>query len=199
MTLTVWQFLDYMVALKGAWSKLWLYFPGPGRHGSERQQKARFARCRRAASVSGWASPRPFSDRRSCHLGRAYRGAGPEERIRFQNFLPDKPRISWYCCPPTSSRTSSRCATRSSSSTMAGFFFTGTPELLHCPGAGPCGRLLEQPGYQHSPRSAHHLSLNTPDGVLCRGVAEQLPSQAEAAVPTLEDAYLYLITQEAGQ
>lgn len=39
--------------------------------------------------------------------------------------------------------------------------------------------------------------VNTAQGVLCRGVAEKLPGAAQAVEPTLEDAYLFLITREA--
>jgi ABC-2 type transport system ATP-binding protein len=38
--------------------------------------------------------------------------------------------------------------------------------------------------------------VNTAEGVLCRGVADELPKEAQSVEPTLEDAYLYLITQE---
>lgn len=38
--------------------------------------------------------------------------------------------------------------------------------------------------------------VNTAFGVRCRGVWETLPSYAHAEEPTLEDAYLYLISKE---
>ena len=39
--------------------------------------------------------------------------------------------------------------------------------------------------------------VNTATGVRCRIVAKELPDYAMLAEPTLEDAYMYLITGEA--
>ena len=41
--------------------------------------------------------------------------------------------------------------------------------------------------------------MNTSQGVRCRAVADELPPYAQAEEPTLEDAYLYLISREAAQ
>ena len=41
--------------------------------------------------------------------------------------------------------------------------------------------------------------VNTSQGVRCRAVADKLPPYAQAEEPTLEDAYLYLISREAAQ
>ena len=38
--------------------------------------------------------------------------------------------------------------------------------------------------------------VNTARGVACRAVAEMLPPYVQPAEPTLEDAYLYLISGE---
>ena len=39
--------------------------------------------------------------------------------------------------------------------------------------------------------------VNTGGGVRCRAVADTLPDYVRPAEPTLEDAYLYLISREA--
>ena len=41
--------------------------------------------------------------------------------------------------------------------------------------------------------------MNTSQGTRCRAVADQLPPYVQAEEPTLEDAYLYLISREAAQ
>ena len=41
--------------------------------------------------------------------------------------------------------------------------------------------------------------VNTSQGIRCRAVADVLPRFAQPAEPTLEDAYLYLISREAVQ
>ena len=41
--------------------------------------------------------------------------------------------------------------------------------------------------------------VNTSQGIRCRAVADKLPPYAQAEEPSLEDAYLYLISREAVQ
>ena len=43
------------------------------------------------------------------------------------------------------------------------------------------------------------VSRITSQGIRCRAVADKLPPYAQAEEPTLEDAYLYLISREAVQ
>jgi len=71
--------------------------------------------------------------------------------------------------------------------------FDGSPEELIQAAQGHVG-LCEQSldvaagaEYQITSR------INTAQGVICRIVAETLPSFAKQAEPTLEDAYMYLI------
>ena len=126
-------------------------------------------------------------------------GLDPEERIRFRNFFSQTAQnklvlLSTHIIEDVQSVCNQIVVIH-----HGRILFTGTPELLIAQAQGHVGVFLEQPGCQHSPALHITSRVNTPDGVLCRGVAEQLTGQAEAAVPTLEDAYLYLITQEAGQ
>ncbi|MFR1618657.1 MAG: ABC transporter ATP-binding protein, partial [Dysosmobacter welbionis] len=41
--------------------------------------------------------------------------------------------------------------------------------------------------------------VNTSQGIRCRAVADKLPPYAQSEEPSLEDAYLYLISREADQ
>ena len=41
--------------------------------------------------------------------------------------------------------------------------------------------------------------VNTSQGIRCRAVADKLPAYAQADEPSLEDAYLYLISREVAQ
>ena len=76
--------------------------------------------------------------------------------------------------------------------------FTGTPEQLIQSAAGHVGVFWEQDAIQET---GLHITarVNTSQGVRCRAVADQLPPYAQAEEPTLEDAYLYLISREAVQ
>ena len=76
--------------------------------------------------------------------------------------------------------------------------FTGTPEQLIASAAGHVGVFWEKDETQEQ---GLHITarVNTSQGVRCRAVADQLPPYAQAEEPTLEDAYLYLISREAAQ
>ena len=76
--------------------------------------------------------------------------------------------------------------------------FTGTPEQLIQRAAATWGFS----GSRRPPRrlgSTITARVNTSRGVRCRAVADALPTYAQPAEPTLEDAYLYLISREAVQ
>ena len=76
--------------------------------------------------------------------------------------------------------------------------FTGTPEQLITSAAGHVGVFWEKDEKQEQ---GLHITarVNTSQGVRCRAVADKLPPYAQAEEPTLEDAYLYLISREAVQ
>ena len=76
--------------------------------------------------------------------------------------------------------------------------FTGTPEQLIESAAGHVGVFWEKDEKQEQ---GLHITarVNTSQGVRCRAVADKLPPYAQAEEPTLEDAYLYLISREAAQ
>ena len=62
----------------------------------------------------------------------------------------------------------------------------------------PCGVFYEREANQED---GLHITarVNTAQGVRCRAVADQLPAFVQPEEPTLEDAYLYLISREAVQ
>ena len=76
--------------------------------------------------------------------------------------------------------------------------FTGTPEQLIASAAGHVGVFWEQ---EEKQEQGLHITarVNTSRGVRCRVVADKLPAYVQAEEPTLEDAYLYLISREATQ
>ena len=74
--------------------------------------------------------------------------------------------------------------------------FSGTPEGLIQSAAGHVGTFLEKDAAQE--RGLHITArVNTSRGVRCRAVADKLPAYVQAEEPSLEDAYLYLISREA--
>lgn len=75
--------------------------------------------------------------------------------------------------------------------------FTGTPEALTAMARGHvgifAGDLTRAEGCEITSR------VNTAQGVICRGVADVLPDAAQPVEPTLEDAYMYLMMKEASR
>ena len=73
--------------------------------------------------------------------------------------------------------------------------FDGTPEELIRAAEGHVGTFEERAGGREDGLYIT-ARVNTARGVACRAVAETLPPYVRPAEPTLEDAYLYLISGE---
>ena len=76
--------------------------------------------------------------------------------------------------------------------------FTGTPEQLIQSAAGHVGVFWEKDEVQGKGLQIT-ARVNTGQGIRCRAVADKLPAYAQADEPSLEDAYLYLISREVAQ
>ena len=76
--------------------------------------------------------------------------------------------------------------------------FAGTPAAMIRTAAGHVGEFFEQDLAQEE---GLHITarVNTSQGIRCRVVADKLPDYVRIAEPSLEDAYLYLISREEAQ
>lgn len=76
--------------------------------------------------------------------------------------------------------------------------FAGTPAAMIRAAAGHVGEFLEKDLAQEE---GLHITarVNTSQGIRCRVVADKLPDYVRIAEPSLEDAYLYLISREEAQ
>ena len=76
--------------------------------------------------------------------------------------------------------------------------FDGTPEELIRAAEGHVGTFEARAGGRED---GLHITarVNTSQGVRCRAVADALPAYVQRSEPSLEDAYLYLISREAVQ
>lgn len=76
--------------------------------------------------------------------------------------------------------------------------FAGTPTAMIRAAAGHVGEFLEEDLAQEE---GLHITarVNTSQGIRCRVVADKLPDYVRIAEPSLEDAYLYLISREEAQ
>ena len=196
--LTVEQFLDYMAALKG--------LRGPRAvirqviRSVNLEEKAR-AKIR---TLSGWQRQRVgiaqalLGDPELLILDEPTVGLDPEERIHFRNLFSQAAQdrlvlLSTHIIEDIQSVCGQLVVID-----QGQVLFSGTPEALIQTATGHVGIFWEKDAAQED---GLHITarVNTGQGVRCRAVADVLPPFAQPSDPTLEDAYLYLISQEAVQ
>lgn len=121
-------------------------------------------------------------------------GLDPEERIHFRNLFSQAAQdrlvlLSTHIIEDVQSVCNQLVVIN-----HGRILFTGTPAALIAAAEGHVGTFLEQHG-QHTEGVSITARVNTAQGVRCRAVAEALPDFATPCEPTLEDAYLYLIAR----
>lgn len=194
--LTVREFLDYMAALKGIRDSKAAIESAILATGLEEKRKARIK------TLSG-------GQRQRVGIAQALLGApeflildeptvglDPEERIRFRNFFSQTAQDKLVLLSTHIIEDVQSVCDRLIVIDRGQILFIGRPEELVLQARGHVGVFLEQGGDEKTSALRIISRVNTAEGVLCRGVAEVLPQEARSVEPTLEDAYLYLITQE---
>ena len=191
--LTVWQFLDYMAALKGV-----------------RTSKAAIEQAIAAANLSEKrrAKIRTLSGGQRQRVGIAQAllgtpqflvfdeptvGLDPEERIRFRNLFSETAQDKLVLLSTHIIEDVQSVCNRLIAINQGKILFDGTPEQLILSAQAHVGLLENQQEEQGFKVTAR---INTANGVNYRIVAEQLPPCAQVVEPTLEDAYMYLIGRE---
>ena len=196
--LTVEQFLDYMAALKG--------LRGPRAvirqviRSVNLEEKAR-AKIR---TLSGGQRQRVgiaqalLGDPELLILDEPTVGLDPEERIHFRNLFSQAAQdrlglLSTHIIEDIQSVCGQLVVID-----QGQVLFSGTPEALIQTATGHVGIFWEKDAAQEN---GLHITarVNTGQEVRCRAVADVLPPFAQPSDPTLEDAYLYLISREAVQ
>lgn len=192
--LTVWQFLEYMSALKGI------------RNGKEEIERLLAdtnllpKKKSRIRNLSG-------GQRQRVGIAQALLGTpellifdeptvglDPEERINFRNLFSRMAQnkivlLSTHIIEDVQSVCNQLIVMNQGS-----ILFSGTPAMLIQRARGHVGVFQSEKAIQED--RLHITSrIHTADGVQCRIVAEKLPDFAMAAEPTLEDAYMYTILQ----
>lgn len=195
--LTVWQFLDYMAALKGI---------KDSRTSIERviaETNLTDKRKARIHTLSG-------GQRQRVGIAQALLGSpellifdeptvglDPEERINFRNLFSKTAQNKIVLLSTHIIEDVQSVCGRLIVMNHGKMLFDGTPEQLIILAQGHVGVLQDQPQDEQSCRIT--ARVNTVNGVNCRIVAEKLPASAQAVEPTLEDAYMYLIAHEGGK
>ena len=196
--LTVTQFLDYMATLKG------IHDPKPAIqktiHAVNLEEKAR-AKIR---TLSG-------GQRQRVGIAQALLGnppflifvvptvgLDPEERLRFRRLFSHTAEDRLVLLSTHIIEDVQSVCDQIVIINHGQILFTGTPEQLIQSAAGHVGVFWEKDEIQE--KGLHITArVNTSQGIRCRAIADKLPSYIQADEPSLEDAYLYLISREVTQ
>lgn len=194
--LTVREFLDYMAALKGIRDSKAAIESAIQATGLEEKRKARIKTLSGGQRQRVGIAQALLGTPEFLILDEPTVGLDPEERIRFRNFFSRTAQDKLVLLSTHIIEDVQSVCDRLIVIDRGCILFVGRPEELILQARGHVGVLLEQGGGEKASALRIISRVNTAEGVLCRGVAEVLPQEARSVEPTLEDAYLYLITQE---
>lgn len=194
--LTVWQFLDYMAALKGIKDGRAAINAAIEATGLEEKCKTRIRTLSGGQRQRVGIAQALLGEPEFLIFDEPTVGLDPEERIRFRNFFSQTAQdklvlLSTHIIEDVQSVCNQLIVIHHGQ-----ILFAGTPEALIRQAQGHVGVFLKGEGMRTDPALHITSRINTASGILCRGVADTLPGTAQASEPTLEDAYLYLITRE---
>ena len=194
--LTVTEFLDYMAALKGVREAKAAIRRVIGAVNLEEKAKARLrtlsgGQRQRVGIAQALLGDPPF-----LIFDEPTVGLDPEERIHFRNLFSRTAQDRLVLLSTHIIEDVQSVCDRLVVIHHGRILFSGTPEGLIQSAAGHVGTFLEKDAAQE--RGLHITArVNTSRGVRCRAVADKLPAYVQAEEPSLEDAYLYLISREA--
>ena len=191
--LRVYQFLDYMAALKGI---------SPARAVVEWAMEAvnlTELRKKKIRTLSGGQRQRVgiaqaiLGDPELLIFDEPTVGLDPEERIRMRNLFASLAReklviLSTHIIDDVQSVCGQIAVIN-----RGKILFSGSPEALTARARGHVGVWLGEPG-EDCPLTVTSQT-HTADGVLCRGVAGELPGFVRPAEPALEDAYIWMMQE----
>lgn len=196
--LTVWQFLDYMAALKGIRDSRAAIRQVLQDVRLEEQAKARIRTLSGGQRQRVGIAQALLGDPELLILDEPTVGLDPEERIHFRNLFSRTAQnrlvlLSTHIIEDVQSVCDHLIVLHRGT-----ILFSGAPERLIQAAAGHVGVFWEQDAPENGEISVT-ARVHTARGVRCRGVAGVLPSYARPEEPTLEDAYLYLISREVAR
>ncbi|NFD99945.1 ATP-binding cassette domain-containing protein [Clostridium botulinum] len=194
--LTVWQFLDYMAALKGIKNSKKVIKEAIEKTNLTEKRKARISTLSGGQRQRAGIAQALMGNPELLIFDEPTVGLDPEERINFRNLFSKTAQdkivlLSTHIIEDVQSVCDKLIVINHGQ-----ILFTGTPEKLIDLAHNHVGVFEERIG--ESGREDYKITsrVNTARGIACRIVAETLPAFAEAVEPTLEDAYMYLIMEK---
>ncbi|WP_434284197.1 ATP-binding cassette domain-containing protein [Clostridium botulinum] len=194
--LTVWQFLDYMAALKGIKNSKKVIKEVIEKTNLIEKRKARISTLSGGQRQRVGIAQALMGNPELLIFDEPTVGLDPEERINFRNLFSKTAQdkivlLSTHIIEDVQSVCDKLIVINHGQ-----ILFTGTPEELIDLAHNHVGVFEERIGEREKEDYKITSRVNTARGIACRIVAETLPAFAEAVEPTLEDAYMYLIMEK---
>lgn len=194
--LTVWQFLDYIAALKGIKNSKKVIKEVIEKTNLIEKRKARISTLSGGQRQRVGIAQALMGNPELLIFDEPTVGLDPEERINFRNLFSKAAQdkivlLSTHIIEDVQSVCDKLIVINHGQ-----ILFMGTPEELIDLAHNHVGVFEERIGEREKEDYKITSRVNTARGIACRIVAETLPAFAEAVEPTLEDAYMYLIMEK---
>ena len=192
--LTVYEFLDYMAALKRVKS------PKSSIDWVIEHTNLKEKRKAKISTLSGGQRQRVgiaqalLGNAKFLIFDEPTVGLDPEERIQFRNLFSEVAQNKLVLLSTHIIEDVQSVCNQLIIINHGKILFTGTPEELTALARDHVGVFEAQRDTELSCEITSRV--NTENGIFCRGVAETLPQFAQKVEPTLEDAYIYLMMKE---
>jgi len=191
--LTVWQFLDYMAALKGISKPHDAIEKAIKETNLEEKKKAKIRTLSGGQKQRVGIAQALIGNPSLLILDEPTVGLDPEERIKFRNLFSQNAQNKTVLLSTHIIEDVQSICNRLIVMNNGKILFDGGPDVLIQAAQGHVGICEQRESEAESTDYQITSRINTARGVICRIVAEKLPPFAELIEPTLEDAYMYLI------
>ncbi len=193
--LTVWQFLDYIAALKGIKNTKVAIEKVINETNLDEKINAKIKTLSGGQRQRVGIAQALIGNPALLILDEPTVGLDPEERIKFRNLFSQNAQDKIVLLSTHIIEDVQSICNRLIVINQGKILFDGRPEELIQVAHGHVG-VFEQMDENITSDDYHITSrINTARGVSCRIVAEKLPSFARPIEPSLEDAYMYLISK----
>ncbi|MBD5642530.1 ABC transporter ATP-binding protein [Clostridium botulinum] len=194
--LTVWQFLDYMAALKGIKNSKKVIKEVIEKTNLTEKRKARISTLSGGQRQRVGIAQALMGNPELLIFDEPTVGLDPEERINFRNLFSKTAQDKIVLLSTHIIEDVQSVCDKLIIINHGQILFTGTPEELIALAHNHVGVFEEKTEQRVGQEYKITSRVNTASGIACRIVAETLPAFAEAVEPTLEDAYMYLIMEK---